>query len=69
MLGMNDTFKALSLNPAMAAERQDVDPPVRIHYHEKHLIVYRVDDSGILIIRVLHQSMAVPAHLSDLKGE
>lgn len=62
--GLNDQFKALSLNPRLAAERQDFDPPVRIHPHEKHLIVYAIDDAGILIVRVLHQSMNVPARLS-----
>lgn len=63
--GLNDKFETLSQSPTIAAERQDFEPPVRIHTHEKHLIVYVIDDGGILIIRVLHQSMDVPAQLSQ----
>lgn len=63
--GLNDTFEVLSQNPMIATERQDFQPPVRIHTHERHLIVYVIDDDGILIIRVLHQSMNVPGHLSS----
>ena len=61
--GLQEKFEALSLTPRRAAERLDFDPPVRIYPYEKHLIVYVIDDGGILIIRVLHQSMNVPAHL------
>ena len=51
--------------PDMAPERRDFRPPVRIHHYEKHLIIYVIEDSGILIVRVLHQSQDVPAQLSD----
>ena len=63
LAGLNDQFEALSESPAIAAERQDFEPPVRICPYQKHLIVYVIDDSGILVIRVLHQSMDIPAHL------
>lgn len=58
-------FETLSQTPTLAAERLDYDPPVRIYHHEKHLIVYAIDDGGILIVRVLHQRMNVSAHLSS----
>ncbi len=38
--GLNAKFEILSQTPTIAAERQDLDPPVRIHIHEKHWIVY-----------------------------
>ncbi len=63
--GLNRQFNALTLNPRLAAERQDFDPPVRIHPHERHLILYVIDGGGILIVRVLHQSMDVARHLSS----
>jgi len=62
--GMNARFRLLANTPLLAAERQTLDPPVRIHPYEKHLIVYVIEDGGILIVRVLHQSMDVPAQLS-----
>ena len=65
LAGLNDEFKALSLNPEMVAERREFDPPVRIRRYEKHLIVYVIEDSGIIIIRVLHQAMDIPAHLAN----
>lgn len=63
--GLNDRFIALSEMPEMAAERRDFDPPVRIHPYERHLIVYVTEDDGILVVRVLHQSMDVLAQLTD----
>ena len=62
--GLNDKFEMLAEQPEMAAERRDFRPPVRIHHYEKHLIVYAISDSGILIVRVLHQSQDVPAILA-----
>lgn len=67
--GLNDKFEILSRSPTITAERPDFDPPVRIHSYEKHLIVYVIDHGGILIVRVLHQSMDVPAHLSKSEGK
>lgn len=63
--GLNEKFEVLAAMPEMVAERRDFRPPVRIHHHEKHLIIYVITDSGILIVRVLHQSQDVPAQLSD----
>ena len=55
----------LAKMPEMAAERRDFRPPVRIHHYEKHLIIYVIEDGGILIVRVLHQNMDVTAQLSE----
>ena len=58
-------IRMLAATPEMAAERRDFRPPVRIHRYKKHLIIYEINDSGILIVRVLHQSQDVPAQLSS----
>lgn len=63
--GLQEKFKALLLAPRTAAERLDFEPPVRIAPYEKHLIVYVIDDAGILIVRVLHQRMNVPMMMRD----
>jgi len=62
--GLNDRFLLLANTPLLAAERQTLDPPVRIHPYEKHLIVYVIEEGSILIIRVLHQSMDISTLLS-----
>ena len=29
-------------------------PPVRVHFYQAHVIVYVLDGSGILVLRILH---------------
>ena len=63
--GRNAKFQFLADHPKIAPLRTDFSPPVRIHGHEKHLVVYAEQDSGgVLIVRVLHQNMDVPSKLS-----
>ena len=40
-------------SPGIAVERSIVDPPVRIHRHAAHLVVYWIEQDHVLIIRVL----------------
>ena len=44
----------LAENPFVVNERSEFKPPVRIHPHKRHLIVYIVEVDFILIVRVLH---------------
>ena len=61
--GLDQKFGELAENPRRSPEHTEFEPPVRIHHHEKHLIVYVQEGAGILIVRVLHESMDVPARL------
>ncbi|MEL0021394.1 MAG: type II toxin-antitoxin system RelE/ParE family toxin [Rickettsiales bacterium] len=63
--GLEAQFETIAQNPFLAAERRELTPPVRILRHERHLIVFLIEDEGVLIVRVLHASMDVPAQLSD----
>lgn len=46
-------FALIATNPQMARERGELSPPLRIHPFKSHLIVYRIEDDGdILIVRV-----------------
>lgn len=54
---MHQAFVFLAENPFVSNERYEFDPPVQIHPHGKHLIVYTVEGNFILIVRVLHQRM------------
>lgn len=60
---MQDKFKLLSENPFMVREDDRFMPPVRLCPHAQHLIVYIINDSGILIVRVLHGSMNITDHI------
>jgi toxin ParE1/3/4 len=54
---MHQAFVFLAENPFVSNERYEFDPPVRIHPHGKHLIVYPLEDNFILVVCVLHQRM------------
>lgn len=47
-------FDLLAENPRIAHERTELTPPVRVQPFEAHVIIYVVDDRGVLIVRVLH---------------
>ena len=62
---INAAFLRLAQTPHLFKERREFSPPVRIAPHASHLIVYLVDDQGIIVVRVLHESMAVDAHMEE----
>lgn len=46
-------FELLVSMPTMARERPESTPPVRIHTHSEHLLIYTLHEATVLIIRVL----------------
>jgi toxin ParE1/3/4 len=58
-------FSQIAANSIRLAERIEFDPPVRIMKSERHLIVYVLEGNGILIVRILHESMNLAARISD----
>ena len=50
---LEDTFERLMFMPEMARERTEFRPPVRIAPSSEHLIVYLVEGSDLVILRVL----------------
>lgn len=61
--GLDEAFNVLANAPLMCRERRELVPPVRIHHHAKHLIVYVVEETQITIVRVLHESMQIDTQL------
>ena len=65
---LDDLESAMALvaeQPLLCREREEFVPPVRIHSHAHHLIVYQALEGGITVIRVLHENMDVDAQLED----
>ena len=46
-------FEAIAATPTLAREHDMFTPPVRIHVHRGHLIVYRIADDHVAILRLL----------------
>jgi toxin ParE1/3/4 len=50
-----DLIDLIAAIPRMARERLELTPPVRVQPFRQHLIVYRIEeDGGVLVIRVRH---------------
>lgn len=48
-------FETLSANPRMARMRSELAPPVRVHRHGAHVVIYLIEnESDVLIVRVRH---------------
>jgi toxin ParE1/3/4 len=62
-LDLRETMTLLADTPLIARERHDLKPPVRVHPHGRHLIVYQALGTHILIVRVLHQQMDIESQL------
>ena len=51
--GLTRLFEIIAFMPTLARERSEFKPPVRIHVHEAHLIVYTVAEDHVAIQRLL----------------
>jgi toxin ParE1/3/4 len=51
--GLARAFDTIADTPEMAREWTEFDPPVRIHVHRSHLIVYSPRDDHVVVLRVL----------------
>ena len=57
-------FIALAENPGLGKQRYELAGSPWSYHCEKHVIFYRITNQGIEIIRVLHDSMDFPRHLT-----
>lgn len=60
------SFARLVFMPRIARERGEFRPPVRIHPSGEHLIVYRIEEEHLNILRILGGEQDWPAHLRAL---
>ncbi len=51
--GLVEVFDAIVAMPNIARERPEFSPPVHIHSHQSHLVVYTAERDQIVILRVL----------------
>lgn len=61
--GLPRAFDLIATEPRIARERREFTPPVRLHPYKSHLIIYVLDDVGVLIVRVLRRRQEWERHL------
>lgn len=61
---LKEKCRLLADSPYICRERDEFTPPVRIHHHQKHLIIYTIEADHILIVRIRHERMDLPQHLN-----
>ena len=61
--GFRECLSILAANPRLGKERPEFSPPVRIHHHAKHYIIYRIEEDALLIVRVLRDESDLTRHL------
>lgn len=62
---LKEKCQFLADNPLLYRERKEFTPPVRIHHHKKHLIIYTVETDHILIVRIRHDRMELSGYLDQ----
>lgn len=58
------TFALIADFPELAPLRDEFSPPIRIHPHGAHLVLYH-QDGGVVILRVLHGRQDLLAALEE----
>jgi len=66
---LKKTCQMLADYPLMNRERSEFTPPVHLHHHRKHLIIYAVKADHIVIIRLLHDRMDIQRQLDGPRGD
>lgn len=52
--GLKAACHAIEANPEVVRLREEYTPAVRIYRYRSHMIVYTIDEAGVLVIRVRH---------------
>lgn len=52
--GLNKTLEFLARNPRATAEHGEYTPPVRVCPYQAHIIIYRIEDDDVFVVRICH---------------
>ncbi|MFH7321537.1 type II toxin-antitoxin system RelE/ParE family toxin [Desulfurivibrio sp. D14AmB] len=67
LTSLHGCLELLAKNPEMGREIDEIRPGYRKFPHQSHLIFYRRENAGgILIVRVLHHLMDAERHLNQV---
>ena len=60
---IDDALQAISRNPELGHKREDLPTTHRAYLVGVHVIVYRIEDQGLGVVRIRHQRMSLPLWL------
>ena len=60
--GLHRRFEDLAERPALGRAAEHLAPRLRRFPYRSHVVFYMPEDHGVLIVRVLHESMDTPRH-------
>ena len=63
LLGLHERFEDLAMRPALGRSAERLAPKLRRYPYRSHVLFYVPEDEGLLIVRVLHESMEPLRHL------
>ncbi|MDD9991149.1 MAG: type II toxin-antitoxin system RelE/ParE family toxin [Rhodospirillales bacterium] len=61
--GLHDRFEELATRPALGRSAERLAQGLRRYPYRSHVVFYVPEDEGVLIVRVLHESMEPPRHV------
>jgi toxin ParE1/3/4 len=64
MDALRDTMKGLVRGTVITGTRDDLRPAIQMASSGRHSLFFEVDESRILVVRVLHDSMDYRRHLN-----
>ena len=63
--GPHRRFGDLAERPALGRGADRLAPELRRYPYRSHVVFYMLENEGVLIVRVLHESMDAPRHLAS----
>ena len=65
LLGLHERFQILADTPGIGRSAAQLAPKLRRHEHQSHIIFYIPEETGALIVRVLHARMDAKRHFGE----
>ena len=67
MLGLRDVLALAATKPLMRIAESDLGADMRSFAYRSHRIYYRLDQAGILVVRILHHARDIPRAMDDVR--
>lgn len=65
--GLNNCFEILAENPQLGRSAAELAPNLKRFEYQSHVVFYVPKNTGILIVRILHQRMDFMRHIPSSK--